>query len=382
MQPTKRLRTKGGLRNTKAISLDGSSDIVEVGNPCKRKMAGNGSPSQQSNGDGLPKGTCVDELRGTAQFAKGGSSNRRSRHKKSGAQASNRHPDRKRDSVSLWNKASGPPFKSGPLLSRRSKVSGDAIEDSDEDDTEELSEEAQSAKSNTKGTAVYSSSRFTCLEASSDDELSAVADKPRQTKLREGMTASATSSVPQNHRANSRLKRSAEGSPDELQDENLAKRRSTPSHQADIQRTNLAPSSRGEPDTVRVVKAVCLQELVYPATEGMPDHAPGATNKECHLSPSMSDNTVSWEAVDQDGVVIPELWWLTPKISKVTGIAWTKDSHTVRLNKSTDFNTEIATGSVLWIAFETEAEARRYCRSWRDSGTVIKEQIQYVQAII
>lgn len=346
----------------------------------KKKTGRQGSQSLRSSDSRHPS-SAIDEYRRTSIHTGLGTSKKRSRHhKKVAPPDTNGGLDQESDKASSQKTTTQPHFKApGRRLMSQLEHPSDHIED---DEPQVTSGEAQPTRVNGRVKAPYAKTLFAPVIGSfSDDELGSMTPQLPKTKMRDRMSESTKSSNQQGKRTNNGLKRAAE-SPDVLQDEHPTKRRQEYANEVDLRSTNSVASSmrhvRGQPEILCVIKAACLPELCYPATEDLR----GPTNKKCYLSPPTRDSPEKWTAVDEKGVALPELWWITPAISKITAVSWKPTSSIVRLKQSLDFGRQGMAGASLLIEFGTASEANKYYDQCLRAIPTIKKIKAYVLATI
>ncbi|KAG6353881.1 hypothetical protein INS49_005138 [Diaporthe citri] len=236
------------------------------------------------------------------------------------------------------------------------------------------------------GNAVYTASKFTSVDES-DDELSA--DQPAHVNPRSQRQTGSVSQA-----TNGRKRPTEIVIDEESQILPAAKRRTQSSNRADMRRTNFASGAARVGDDcggLQVIKAVCEPTYVYPADGGMHGDLKGASNKSCLLI-SRTDVNSPFEAVDAvSREPIPDLEWLTPKISKVTQISCARNSMVVKIVKSSDTTAVLKTGAVMFLQFRNahqEQFVTRCCKirgiDARDNmaiGTLVKEMDHKIEQI-
>lgn len=205
------------------------------------------------------------------------------------------------------------------------------------------------------GSAVYTASKFTSIDES-DDELSA--DQPAHANPRSQRQIGSVS------QATNGKKRPTEIVIDEeSQILPAPKRRAQSSNHADMRRTTFASGTARVGDDrggLQVTRAVCEPTYVYPAEGCMHGDLKGASNKPCLLV-SRTNVDSPFEAVDAvSREPIPDLMWLTPKISKVAQISCARNSMVVKIMKSSDTTAELKTGAVMFLEFRNAHEAQQF----------------------
>lgn len=253
-------------------------------------------------------------------------------------------------------------YKSRNLLSLR-KPSDDPIQDDEElEVTNGPAARASmiNGRPNAKkatGNAVYTASKFTSVDES-DDELSA--DQPAHANPR---SQKQTGSVSQ--ATNGRKRPTEIVIDEESQILPAAKRRTQSSNRADMHRTTFGSGVTRVGDDrggLQVTKAVCEPTYVYPANGSMHGDLKGASNKSCLLVPRTNGDS-PFEAVDAvSREPIPDLEWLTPKISKVTQISCARNSMVVKIAKSLDTTAQFKTGAVMFLQFRNAHEADQFVK--------------------
>lgn len=354
-KPSKRPRTDED-EIQEVVSVDGSSDLHETpqsgSSVTQRKTNHQGSQSLRSSGDTQSRGLEIDEYRKVSKFTAYRSSNKRSKHKKTYGDLQNGHTDQDEGATNSQQTLPGHHFlKKRPLLSQRKLHDEDILDDKD---VEYVPTEPRQPRANGRGNLRYTNTTF--MAPSSDDELS----KPQpRIKLRDAMVPAGT--IRQGNPAANGIKRSAKSS-DGLQTSHQVKRRARPSHRADI------PSTRSTSTTMtntphgvglRVDRAVCEPDFIYPAERGMREDAQGATNELCYLIPADDDPRI-FNPADSCGKLLNEMEWVIPNFSKVIKIARNDNSPIVGLWRRNDLVSDFLTGTVLFIEFGSRGEAKDY----------------------
>lgn len=377
-QTSKRPRTDNGPSTADIISLDGTSDTLEMDRSAdsgvKRKMGHQGSQSLRSSDNRHTSGA-IDEYRSTNAHSGLRAVSKRSRHHKKGPTLANGGTEQESDRATPHETIAQPPFRApGRRLLSRSEHTNDRIED---DELEMTSAGAKSGMASGRGNSMYRTSVFAPIEPSSDDELNEVAPPRPKTKMRDRMNDSARSNDRRGSHTNNGLKRPAE-SPDVLQDERSAKRRHEPSSESNIPRTKFSSSrprsARGCSDEFRVKKAVCEPTFIYPAAADMLECADAASDAPCWLLPKEQDSH-HFKITDDGGTELEALGWIAPNLQRVQFIYHHSESPIVKFTSSSGIDSEskFTKGAAMLVEFDSVQEAKgcvTLCR--RAQGTSIR----------
>lgn len=202
------------------------------------------------------------------------------------------------------------------------------------------------------GNVSFTSSAFSVFDGS-EDELGA--GQPTQTNPRSQRQTGSASQF-----RNGRKRPAGSEIDDEPQITTKSARRGTRvPDRADMHRTTFASTAARFGDDrggLRVVKAVCGPTHVYQTAEGVQGENKGG----CVLVPSTKGD-LSFEAVDRTTrKPMAELFWLTPKTSKVTHVTCPRNSMTVKISKRSETNRDFNTGRTLYLQFGNAHEAEQF----------------------
>lgn len=308
--------------------------------------------SVRSSADKSANGKGLEEYRSTQNRVDVGKHNRRRRRRLSGVLA-----DCGAD-PSLPKVNSTALYKPKNHLVHRQPASDDPIQD-DEEDIREIDgpiprRSVANGRSNARtaaGNASFTSGIFG-VAYGSEDELGA--DQPTQTNLRSQRQAGSASQL-----RNGRKRPAGIEIDDEPQYQNPAKRRPQVVDHADMHRTTFASTAARFGDDrggLRVIKAVCGPTHVYQTVEGVQGENKGG----CVLVPSTNADS-AFEAVDRiTRKPMAELFWLTPKTSKVTHVTCPRNSMIVKISKRSETNRNFNTGRTLYLQFGNAHEAEQF----------------------
>ncbi|KAK2602596.1 hypothetical protein N8I77_009114 [Diaporthe amygdali] len=392
--PAKRRRTEDDAGHD-IHSTPSNSGLPErsVAASSGQRKGGHDAPdalSLRSSADQSANGKMVEEYRSAQQ--RGGSGHApRSRRRKQGR----RHSDGPVDDESGFRAqkmTSSGSFKPKNNLLHLQKPSDDPIQD--DEDLEVTSGPVGRAsvvngRPNAKtaaGKVSYTTSRFFAGDSGSEDELSA--NPPT-----DGKDAADRKSAPVSQARAGRKRQIDTQIDEEPQITSLAKRRAQAPDRADMHRTTFGPQFGVNHGLLRVSKAVCEPSYVYPANECMHGDTRGASDKPCILV-ATTDGDRHFEALDADTrEPVPDLVWLTPKLSKISKIFHARHSMIVKISKSSNGTPPLETGAVLFLQFgnahEAEAFVTRCCnpkntinRVSMDIDALSKEMDRKIEQIV
>lgn len=322
--------------------------------------------SIRSSADKSANGQGLEEYRSTLHRVDPGKSSRRRRRR-----LSNGFADSGADAC-LPKANSTALYKPRNHLVHRQPASDDPIQD-DEVDIQEIPgpvtrKSVTNGRLNAKtapGKATFASSAFKVSDGS-EDELGA--DQPTQTNPRSQRQTGSASQV-----RNGKKRRASNEIDVSPQIAKSARRETRVPDRADMYRTTFAPAVRlrDDRDGLRVVKAVCGPTHVYQAAEGVQGEEP------CVLVTSTKGESLFDAVTGITRKPIAELFWLTPKTSKVTQVARARNSMTVRISKRTDTSKDFNTGPTLYLQLGNGHEADQLVSRFRSvSGITIKDDME------
>ncbi|KAG8158903.1 hypothetical protein KVR01_011346 [Diaporthe batatas] len=325
------------------------------------------APSLRSS-DRSANGVGLDEYRSTEQRVVVGKHTRQRRRDKARRCSGSLGGDGADEYLPKANSTA--PYKSRNHLVHRQMTSDDPIQD-DEEDIQEIRapvsrKAVTNGRSNAKaagGNSMFTSSAFE-VSVESEDELGE--DQRTQTNSRPQRQTGSASQV-----RNGRKRPASSEVDDETQVMNRAKRQTQGADRADMHRTTFGCTAAQPGDQsgrIRVIKAVCGPTRVYSAEESVPG---------CVLVPSTKAD-LPFEAVNAaTGKPIAELWWLTPKASKVTQITQPRNSMTVKISKRLEPSRDHNVGATLYLqlgnAHEADQFVSRFCNV---TGIPVKDNLE------
>lgn len=367
-RPPKRQRPEDDV-NRDIQSVASSSEVADqphlTGSPYRNGLQD--SQSVRSSGNRRRSGVELRELRATEQMT-GIGPKKRSRHKPVHRPLNGSVDDgpghlRKTTPSSAY-------FSNRSLQHIRNDNCSDPIQD-DEDVIPHKNPSGTNGRvgARVSGTPTYTQSTFMGPDAYSEDELSAPG-----LSVSQGQPAKHSQGVLE-EQANTGRKRAAEVDENGRKRIHPAKRRPGISSRADMQRSQFsskATQTQSERNRFRVVKAVCAPTCVYPAKGFMRDDMPGASEEPCYLVPVATDGMLRFEAVDDTGIMIPELDWIIPSIATMTRITSNPNAPGVQIKRPRELCSATKAGPVLYVWFESYQDAKDYIQLCHEANKSIQ----------